>query len=301
PRGSVDDAVLRRRRLLPRRARPRLHLRRRHARARRSQDRRAHPGHVDRRPARGLRRARGRRVPPRPPVLARPALGRRARRRVEHAGRTGEGHRRPRARPARQHRSRGARRLRRAARESRAMVRPLRVPRGLPGEPRVALRARGVLRRRRGLMDDKLTARLALVERQRRFEWNLARDVQAKAAAALLKGRTHALLNLIQVIDLATHELERRCDGDALELVRDLKKTAEATKVELAELVALATPAERARGTNVAVSVRAAIEAVRPVAPELVVTVRLPIDTTTALGDEELQQLVFGLVLDGSL
>ena len=46
PRGPVDDAVLQRRRVLPRRARPRLPVRGRLDRARRSQDRRAHPGHA---------------------------------------------------------------------------------------------------------------------------------------------------------------------------------------------------------------------------------------------------------------
>jgi hypothetical protein len=148
--------------------------------------------------------------------------------------------------------------------------------------------------------DDRLAAKLALVERQRRFEWTLARDAQAKAAAALLKGRTHQLLNLIQIVELASVELERRSTGEALDIVRDLVRTADRAKRELAEIVALAKPPERARGPSVAASVQAAIDAVRVVASELVVTLRLDVDSATALTDEELQQLVFGLVLDAA-
>ena len=49
---------------------------------------------------------------------------------------------------ARQHRGRRARRRRRAEAEHRPLVRPLQLPRDVPREPRVALRARRVLRGR---------------------------------------------------------------------------------------------------------------------------------------------------------
>jgi len=150
-------------------------------------------------------------------------------------------------------------------------------------------------------MDDaKHAARLALTLRQRQFEWTLARDAQAKAAAALLKGRTHQLLNMIQIVELASVELERRATGETLEIVRDLTRTALDAKRELGELVALAKPLERGRGAAVAPAIQAAVDAVRAVASELAVTSRLDVDAATALTDEELQQLVIGLALDAA-
>jgi len=54
-------------------------------------------------------------------------------------------------------------------------------------------------------------ARLALVQRQRRFEWALAREEHGRAASRLVAGKTHDLMNLVQIVQLATYELERRC------------------------------------------------------------------------------------------
>jgi hypothetical protein len=150
-------------------------------------------------------------------------------------------------------------------------------------------------------MDDaKLAARLALALRQRRFEWTLARDAQAKAAAALLKGRTHELLNMIQIVELASVELERRATDETRDIVGDLTRTALDAKRQLTELVALAKPLERGRGVAVAPSIQAAVDAVRAVSSELAVTSRLDVDVATALTDEELQQLVIGLALDAA-
>src|SRR5262245_54692828 len=72
----------------------------------------------------------------------------------------------------------------------------------------------------------KTNERLALVERQRRFEWQLAREVQTQVAARFVAGKTHDMLNLIQIVQLATLELERRCTADAAEFIVDLRKAA---------------------------------------------------------------------------
>ena len=57
----------------------------------------------------------------------------------------------------------------------------------------------------------KTNERLALVERQRRFEWQLAREVQTQTAARFVAGKTHDLLNLIQIVQLASREREPTC------------------------------------------------------------------------------------------
>jgi hypothetical protein len=85
-------------------------------------------------------------------------------------------------------------------------------------------------------------AHLALSSRQRRFEWELARDEQTRAAAKLVAGRTHDLLNLIQIVQLATLELEKRCDATAHEFLADLQKAAEDAQRSLSEVMAVARP-----------------------------------------------------------
>src|SRR5206468_1263286 len=110
----------------------------------------------------------------------------------------------------------------------------------------------------------KTNERLALVERQRRFEWQLARETQTQAAARFVAGKTHYLLNLIQNVQLASLELERRCTADAGELIADLRKAADDARHQLAELMAVARPDEIiVPGAPVGAAVTAAVATVR--------------------------------------
>ncbi|HEU4610944.1 MAG TPA: hypothetical protein VFS15_02660, partial [Kofleriaceae bacterium] len=84
-----------------------------------------------------------------------------------------------------------------------------------------------------------LEARLRLIDRIRRVEHVLARDEQANIATALLKGRTHALGNAVQIVKLSALELERRGQDreDLVELLGDLRQAAEQAGGLLAEMI----------------------------------------------------------------
>lgn len=139
---------------------------------------------------------------------------------------------------------------------------------------------------------------LALSQRQRRFEWQLARDEQTRAAARLVAGKTHDLLNLIQIIQLATLELGNRCDAAAREFIDDLTRSAASSQQQLDELMAVARPAQTiARGAPVATTIAAAIATVRE-AIALDVELGLPPAAATRCTAEELEHLVIGLALD---
>ncbi len=60
-----------------------------------------------------------------------------------------------------------------------------------------------------------LEARLRVVERIRRVEHLLAREEQARIAAALMKGFSHELGNQVQIVKLSAHELARRLSSSA--------------------------------------------------------------------------------------
>jgi hypothetical protein len=146
----------------------------------------------------------------------------------------------------------------------------------------------------------KINERLALVERQRRFEWDLARDVQSRVAAHFVAGKTHDLLNLVQIVQLASLELSRRCSGDAAEFIADLIKAADDAKHQLAALMAVARPDEIITpGAPVGAAITAAVEVVRAastIAVDLHLTVRA--DATTRCSAAELAHLIYGLTLD---
>lgn len=137
-----------------------------------------------------------------------------------------------------------------------------------------------------------------LIQRQRRFEWDLARDEHTRAAAKLVAGKTHDLLNLVQIVKLASGELAKRCDPTGQEFVDDLARAADEAEVELKSLMAIARP-DRAvtRGAAVGAAITHAIEELRPSIP---IDLHLAIgpDTASALSVEELAHLVFGLALD---
>lgn len=148
----------------------------------------------------------------------------------------------------------------------------------------------------------KTNERLALVERQRRFEWQLARQVQTQVAARFVAGKTHDLLNLIQIVELASLELLRRCNPEAEEFITDLRKAAEDAKVQLRELMALARPEEIiVPGAAVGAAVTAAVETVRA-ASTIQVDLHLAVqpEATTRCSAEELAHIIYGLTLDAA-
>ncbi|MBA3460628.1 MAG: hypothetical protein H0T46_11735 [Deltaproteobacteria bacterium] len=142
--------------------------------------------------------------------------------------------------------------------------------------------------------------KIDLIERQRRFEWELARDEQTRAAAKLVAGKTHDLLNLIQIVKLASAELARRCDPTGQEFVADLTRAAGDAETSLKSLLHDAgrdhTPL---RGAPVGAAVTKILDEVRSAIP---ITLHLAIgpDTATALTAEELAHLVLGVALDAS-
>lgn len=148
----------------------------------------------------------------------------------------------------------------------------------------------------------KTNERLALVERQRRFEWQLAREVQTQTAARFVAGKTHDLLNLIQIVQLASLELERRCTAGAGEFIADLRKAADDARHQLAELMAVARPEEIiVPGAPVGAAVTAAVETVRS-ASTIEVDLHLAItpEVTTRCSAEELAHVIYGLTLDAA-
>ena len=146
----------------------------------------------------------------------------------------------------------------------------------------------------------KIDERLALVERQRRFEWELAREVHTRAAAHFVTGKTHDLLNLVQIIQLASLELAVRCGEAAGEFIDELTRTAEGAKRQLAELMAAARPeAVVVPGAHVGAAITSAVETVRAastIAVDLHLTVQA--EVTTRCSAAELEHVIYGLALD---
>lgn len=144
----------------------------------------------------------------------------------------------------------------------------------------------------------KTEARLVLSQRQRRFEWQLARDEQTRAAGTFVAGKTHDLLNMVQIVQLATLELERRCDETAREFIVDLTKAATDAQRSLEQLMAVARPdVEIERGAPVGAVVSAAVEALRE-AIAVDIHLATPPDIATRCTSEELEHILIGLALD---
>lgn len=142
--------------------------------------------------------------------------------------------------------------------------------------------------------------RLALVERQRRFEWELAREMHTAAAGRFVAGKTHDLLNLVQIVQLASLELERRCAPDAAEFIADLTKAAKDAQRQLTELMAVARPEEViVPGAPVGAAILAAVETVRA-ASTIEVDLHLAVapEVRTRCAQTELEHLVYGMTLD---
>jgi hypothetical protein len=78
-----------------------------------------------------------------------------------------------------------------------------------------------------------------LLARLRRFEWACARDEHAREVAEAVRQRSHDLLNLVQVVDLASQQLVARCGEVALELAGDLHRAAREGRAVIDGLAAL--------------------------------------------------------------
>lgn len=149
-----------------------------------------------------------------------------------------------------------------------------------------------------------LEARLRLIDRIRRVEHILARDEQATVATALLKGRTHALGNAVQIVKLSALELERRGQDreDLVELLGDLRQAAEQAGGLLAEMIAVARPPERTlAGPVVSHAVRAAVDLARP-AIGAAIELRIELDDTvhTLATADELEAMIVAAMLDAA-
>ncbi len=138
---------------------------------------------------------------------------------------------------------------------------------------------------------------LSLIQRQRRFEWALARDEQSRAAGRLVAGRTHDLLNLIQIVELAVFRLEHE-GCEARDTLDELSRMSKSASEELQAMMAAARPeVEVERGAPVASTVLGLTSTLREVA-SLEVHVEVSTDTATQCSAEELEHLLIGLVLD---
>ncbi len=153
---------------------------------------------------------------------------------------------------------------------------------------------------------ERTTARLALVEKQRRFAWELAREEYARTAARMVAGKTHDLLGLVQVVSLATPHLLPVVEGDARIFVEDIARVADEAHAQLKSLMAIARPPRRASTGSDAPLHRGA--AVGPVigrvvgelesAVEIGVDYAIDVDAATALDEPAIAHLAIGMVLD---
>ncbi len=142
-----------------------------------------------------------------------------------------------------------------------------------------------------------MTALVDLIQRQRRFEWELARDEQARVANRLVGGRTHDLLNLIQIVELAVFQLRQEGVG-AEDTLDELSRASKSATEELQKLLDVARPeVVITRGAPVATTMMAIVPTLREVA-NLEVHVDVSSDTATRCSTAELEHLLIGLVLD---
>jgi hypothetical protein len=146
-----------------------------------------------------------------------------------------------------------------------------------------------------------LRARLALVDRIRVVEHVLARADQSRMALELLGEHAHRLGNSVQIVDLASLELERRRVPEVAELVADVREGATNATAALAAMLALAQPRPRPAGPPVAPAIAAAIELARPaVAAALELRVELGARVACRLAAAEIEALVLAAVLDAT-
>jgi hypothetical protein len=150
---------------------------------------------------------------------------------------------------------------------------------------------------------DPLHVRLELLGWLRAVELGLVRGEAARAAAGdLVRGRTHELGNQVQILRLASIELERRATPEQRELIDDLRTAGEAANTVLADLLATARPVERAMiGDPVAETIRRAVERARPAFAQPVdVRIDLGEDVRTRATADELAATVIAALLDAT-
>lgn len=153
---------------------------------------------------------------------------------------------------------------------------------------------------------DRIAARLALVEKQRRFAWEVAREEYVRTAASMVAGKTHDLLGLVQIVQLAAPQLAPVVEGDARTFVDDIARAADDAHAQLKALMAAARPPRRAATNSDTPLPRGA--AVGPVvgrvigqldgAVDIGVDYAIDADVATALDEVSLSHLAIGLVLD---
>ncbi len=133
-----------------------------------------------------------------------------------------------------------------------------------------------------------------LLARLRRFEWACARDEHAREVAEAVRRRSHDLLNLVQVVDLASQQLVARCGEAAHELAGDLHRAALEGRAVIDGLAAL-RPNELGAEPRIAARTAVAVIA-RGVVARGQVTVGE--GNVVAWAPEELELLLFALRLD---
>jgi hypothetical protein len=143
-----------------------------------------------------------------------------------------------------------------------------------------------------------LAARLAVVERLHAAELALAKSEHARAAAALVRSKSHALGNAVQIARLASLQLEKRAGADVQELVTDLVGATEQATTVLGELLAAANPADTPASAPIVPAVRAALARIRDaIDPPIELACELPEDTLARATESELEALVLAALL----
>lgn len=146
-----------------------------------------------------------------------------------------------------------------------------------------------------------LEARLGLLERIHRVEFALAREEQARVATALMRGRSHDLGNMVQIVKLSAAELARRVkQADVAELVHDMTDAADNASRILGEMYAATRSTDRTLiGPPVAQILRGAVDLARPaVASTIELRVELADDVATHATGEELEAAALAAILD---
>lgn len=138
--------------------------------------------------------------------------------------------------------------------------------------------------------------RLGLIERQRRYAWELAQAECHRRAADLVAGKTHDLLNLVQIVQLAAPELSGRSDAFGEELIADIARAARDAYAQLDDLLKLARPTcSRTRGAPVA---PALARICGGLAHHIHLACDVAAELVTALDESALEHLVICLALD---
>jgi hypothetical protein len=148
-------------------------------------------------------------------------------------------------------------------------------------------------------MSTMLAARLAIVEQLHAIELELTRESHARAAAALVRGKTHTLGNAVQIARLSALQLEQRVPAELKELVADLVTATEQATTVLGQLIAAANAEAPAAKAPIAPAVRAAAALIQPAAAAPVeVAIEIGDDVMARASADELEALALALLYD---